>query len=95
GAEQELLERVSAIVAERHRVAAALAELGLRPADSEANFVWLGLGERTLDFAAACERAGITVRPFDGEGVRITIGEPAANDRLLAIASDWVNSRSA
>ena len=93
GAEQELLERVSAIVAERHRVDTALAGLGLRPAVSEANFVWLGLGERTLDFAAACEQAGITVRPFDGEGVRITIGEPAANDRLLAIAADWVAAR--
>jgi histidinol-phosphate aminotransferase len=43
-----------------------------------------------MDFARTCEQAGITVRPFDGEGVRITIGEPAANDRLLAIASDWV-----
>jgi len=88
-AEAELLARVEAIVAERHRLDAALRALDLHPAVSEANFVWLGLGERTLDFARACEEAGITVRPFDGEGVRITIGEPAANDRLLAIASAW------
>jgi histidinol-phosphate aminotransferase len=93
-AEEELLARVAVIVTERHRMTAALAELGLHPAVSEANFVWLSLGERTMDFAGACERAGITVRPFDGEGVRITIGEPAANARLLAIASEWAASEA-
>ena len=31
---------------------------------SEANFVWLRLGQRTADFAAACEAAGVVVRPF-------------------------------
>ena len=93
-AEDELLARVAAIVTERHRLAAALAELGLNPAVSEANFVWLTLGGRTMDFARTCEQAGITVRPFDGEGVRITIGEPAANDRLLTIAADWVAASS-
>ena len=34
----------------------------------EANFVWLRLGERTVEFAAACEEAGVIVRPFPGEG---------------------------
>jgi histidinol-phosphate aminotransferase len=28
------------------------------------------------------------VRPFGDEGVRITIGTPEANDRLLKIAGD-------
>jgi histidinol-phosphate aminotransferase len=93
-AEEELLTRVAAIVAERHRMSASLADLGLRPAVSEANFVWLSLGEQSMDFAGACEREGITVRPFDGEGVRITIGEPAANDRLLSIAAGWVAAQS-
>ena len=93
-AEEELLTRVAAIVAERHRMSASLADLGLRPAVSEANFVWLSLGEQAMDFAGACEREGITVRPFDGEGVRITIGEPAANDRLLSIAAGWVAAQS-
>jgi histidinol-phosphate aminotransferase len=93
-AEEELLARVAVIVAERHRMDASLAELGLHPAVSEANFVWLTLGERTMDFARTCEQAGITVRPFDGEGVRITIGEPAANDRLVSIATEWVAASS-
>ena len=33
---------------------------------------------RTADFVAAAEEAGIMVRPFAGEGVRVTIGEVEA-----------------
>ena len=55
----------------------------------QANFVWLRLGERTLDFAAACERAGVVVRPFPGEGVRVTIGETEANDLFLRAAEEF------
>ena len=36
--------------------------------DAQANFVWLRLGERAAGFAAACEQAGVVVRPFAGEG---------------------------
>ena len=54
--------------------------------DSQANFVWLRLGERTADFAAACDAAGVVVRPFAGEGARVTIGEPEANDLFLTVA---------
>ena len=32
------------------------------------------------------EEAGITVRPFAGEGVRVSIGEPEANDVFLGVA---------
>ena len=88
-AEDELLDRVRAIIAERARVQAALDAVGLHPAESEANFVWLRLGERTLEFAAACDAVGLSVRPFAGEGVRITIGEPEANSRFIEHAEAW------
>lgn len=87
--EEALLERVAGLVAERDRVVGALAGQGWTLADMQANFVWLRLGERTLDFAAACERAGVMVRPFPGEGVRITIGETEANDLMLATADEF------
>jgi len=29
------------------------------------------------------------VRPFAGEGVRVSIGEPAANDVLLGVTRDF------
>ncbi len=57
--------------------------------DSQANFVWLRLGERTTEFAAACETAGVVVRPFVGEGARVTVGEPEANDLFLQVAKDF------
>jgi histidinol-phosphate aminotransferase len=88
-AEDELLDRVRAIIAERGRVQAALDAVGLHPAESEANFVWLRLGERTMEFAAACDAVGLSVRPFAGEGVRITIGEPEANTRFIEHAEAW------
>jgi histidinol-phosphate aminotransferase len=47
------------------------------------------LGERTMAFAAGCDAIGLSVRPFDGEGVRITIGEPEANSRLIEFAESW------
>lgn len=87
--EEALLERVAGLVTERDRVVGALAAQGWTLAETQANFVWLRLGERTLDFAAACERVGVSVRPFAGEGARITIGEAAANDLLLATAEEF------
>jgi histidinol-phosphate aminotransferase len=81
-----LQERVAKLVKERTRVIEAARGLGLTVPESEANFYWLRLGEATAKFAATCEEAGVTVRPFEGEGVRITIGEREANDLVLEVA---------
>lgn len=88
-AEDELLGRVGSLVGERARVQRTLAEQGWDVPESQANFVWLRLGERTLDFAAVCERAGVVVRPFAGEGVRVTIGENEANDLFLKVTESY------
>lgn len=88
-AEDELLGRVGSLVSERQRVQRALAGQGWTVPDSQANFVWMRLGDRTADFAAACERAGVVVRPFVGEGVRVTIGEDEANDLFLKVAESF------
>jgi histidinol-phosphate aminotransferase len=85
-AEAELLERVELTVKERTRVREALIADGWTVPPTEANFVWLRLGEHTPAFAAACETAGIAVRPFAGEGARISIGDQEANDALLTVA---------
>jgi histidinol-phosphate aminotransferase len=85
-AEAQLLARVDQIVTERAGVAAALGELGYRVPPSEANFVWLPLGERTAAWAAACEEHNVVVRAFAGDGVRVTIGAPVENERFLDAA---------
>ncbi|MDP8907977.1 MAG: histidinol-phosphate transaminase [Chloroflexota bacterium] len=91
-AERELFERVEALVAERTRVLAALRDQGWALPDSQANFVWVRLGDRTTDFAAACEEAGVVVRPFAGEGTRVTVGEVEANDIFLSVARRFAGS---
>jgi histidinol-phosphate aminotransferase len=85
-AEPELFERVDALVAERTRVAEALAAQGWQLPDAQGNFVWFPVGDRALELAAAAEEAGVMVRPFAGDGVRVSIGEIEANDRLVELA---------
>ena len=85
-AEDALLGRVGSLVMERARVVDGLRGQGWTVPDTQANFVWLRLGERTVDFAAVCERAGVVIRPFPGEGVRVTVGEAEANDIFLKAA---------
>jgi histidinol-phosphate aminotransferase len=87
--EPALLERVAALVTERDRVVAGLADAGRPVPEPQGNFVWFELGERTLDFAAAADEVGIVVRPFAGEGARVSIGETEANDRLIDLARRW------
>ncbi|WP_306322739.1 MULTISPECIES: histidinol-phosphate transaminase [unclassified Streptomyces] len=88
-AEDELLGRVGSLVTERARVLEGLRAQGWTVPESQANFVWLRLGDRTMDFAAACERAGVVVRPFAGDGMRATIAETEANDIFLQTAAEF------
>ena len=88
-AESELLDRVSTVVKDRGRVRDELLAQGWTVPPTEANFVWLPLGEDTMDFAAACEAAGIAVRPFAGDGARISIGDHEANEAMLAVAAAY------
>jgi histidinol-phosphate aminotransferase len=85
-AEAELQERVDLAVKERGRVRDELRAQGWTVPPTEANFVWLRLGADTLDFAAACADAGISIRAFGDEGARISIGTPEANDTFLGAA---------
>ena len=87
-AERELLTRVADIVQERERVFGALVGFGYEVPPTQANFVWLPLGDATVDWAAECEARRVIVRAFAGSGVRVTIGTPAENDRFLAAAAD-------
>ncbi|GGL36413.1 histidinol-phosphate transaminase [Phycicoccus endophyticus] len=92
-AADELAVRVKEIVAERERVVAALREQGWEIPDQQANFVWFDLGEETPDFAQACDAEGLTVRPYGLDGVRATVAEPEANDRLLEVAGRFRRAR--
>ena len=90
-AADELLARTDAVVDERRSVTAALTEMGYTVPDSQANFVWLPLAERTADFAAqAAEQARVLVRPYGNEGARVSIGSAEENDAFLTFAVSWI-----
>ncbi len=94
-AADQLLARVDGIVEERGRLLECLRDQGWHLPDSQANFVWLPLGDRTSAFAADAARAGVLVRPFAGEGVRVSVGESEATDLLLDVTADWAGRRTA
>ncbi|MFC4138127.1 MULTISPECIES: histidinol-phosphate transaminase [unclassified Microbacterium] len=86
-AEDELMERVAVIVERRDRLVAALRELGWKVPDSQSNFVWLRTKERTDEIAEAFVAAGLIVRPFSGDGIRISVGEEESLSRILEVAA--------
>ena len=82
-AQAELAGRVAVIRTERSRVISEARSLGFEVPDSQANLIWLPVGERTVDVFTALERNGVVSRAFLGDGVRITIGSPRENDMVL------------
>ncbi len=82
----DLLAACSDVVAERVRVRDALVGAGFRVPPSQANFVWLALGDATGDFAAHCLGHRVVVRPFHPDGVRVTVSSAAENDAFLTAA---------
>jgi histidinol-phosphate aminotransferase len=85
-ASDEMRRRATQVITERDRLLSAVRKLVPEVPESQANFVWLPLGDGSADFAAACEKAGVIVRPFQGDGVRVTVGTPEENDLFLAAA---------
>jgi histidinol-phosphate aminotransferase len=85
-AADEVRRRCDLVIAERERLITAVRKLVPDVPDSQANFYWLPLQERSADFGAACEKRGVIVRPFQGDGVRVTVGTPDENDAFLAAA---------
>ena len=85
----EMRDRVAAVVTERRRVTGALRSAGWAVPDSEANFVWLRAGDDLRGrVVAALADADILVRGYAGDGVRISLADRSANDRVLGVLAD-------
>jgi histidinol-phosphate aminotransferase len=79
------------VVAERARVTAALSALqGVEVTPSDANFLWVKVPRPAEEVHAALAARGVLVRSFHATGgrlarqLRITIGRPEENARMLA-----------
>ena len=86
--EDELLEQVAQLTAQRDRVWTALRAQGWEVPRPQGNFVWLVTGEQTDRAAEIFVDHGIVGRALV-DGIRISIGEPESVEKLLA-ASDEV-----
>ena len=87
-AQDRLAERVQALKQERARILAGLQEQGWRIPEPRANYYWLPLGQAAAQADQRFRDVGLSVRTFPGEGVRITVGEREANDRVLEVCTD-------
>jgi histidinol-phosphate aminotransferase len=87
GAEVERM--CAAIVGERARLGEGLTRLGLQVTPSDANFLWVETTRPAGEVYAQLKAQGVLVKSFHERGgrlahrLRITVGLPAENDRLL------------
>lgn len=83
---EEMEARVAVVKQERARMSRELAARGWKLEPSQGNFLWIRaddeLRTRLMD---AFDGAGILVRAYQGDGVRITVADAPANDRVLRI----------
>ncbi|MGX1933748.1 histidinol-phosphate transaminase [Microbacterium resistens] len=86
-AEDELRVRVAELVARRTTLAEGLRAQGWAVPDAQGNFVWLPTGDETTAAADAFAEAGIVVRAFAGDGIRISVGEEESLPRILDAAA--------
>lgn len=95
GGQSELLARAADVVAERERLVTALVADAWHVPAAQGNFVWLPVGDQTGALVAhlGAHEPAILVRPFAGEGVRITVGAPGENDAVIAALAAWTGPR--
>jgi histidinol-phosphate aminotransferase len=91
-AEDELLVRVREIARRRDRLVAELRALGWRVPEAQGNFVWLAAGAETAAAMDAFEAAGLIVRGFPGDGIRVSVGEEESVEKVLGIAAAIVRN---
>ncbi len=78
---------------ERQRLQVELSKLGLKVAPSQANFVFVDCIREARPIYDALLRRGVIVRPLTAPtALRITVGLPAENDRLLAALAEVLAS---
>jgi histidinol-phosphate aminotransferase len=91
-AERELLDRVRLIASRRDAAWQMMTSQGWNIPAPHGNFLWLPTGAETTSVAEALGAAGLVVRPFAPEGIRISIGEEQAVVTLLLFSADLVDA---
>ena len=85
---EELLRRVALNAEGRKQLQDCFAQLGLKAVPSQANFIWVEVGDAAATFDALLKK-GIIVRPFPGtEGLRVGVGDAEGVAATIAAFKD-------
>lgn len=83
---EENARRVAEITVRRDELARALRDQGWPLPRSQANFLWLPTGERTEQADAILRQHGVVARPFNSDGIRVTVGDDDSVAQVLSAA---------
>ncbi|WP_084252790.1 histidinol-phosphate transaminase [Devriesea agamarum] len=87
-----LEERAATLREERQRIEDELRAQGWNIPRSQGNFIYLPLAHSSAEFAAFADEQGLVVRAYGTDGVRITVAEPEANDRIIEACGLWLKT---
>ncbi len=90
--EAELLEQVAVLAMRRDEVQQQLRAQGWQLPVTHGNFLWLPTGAATAEAAALFSAAGLVVRAFAPEGIRISIAEAESVATLVRVAGEVVRT---
>lgn len=82
--------RAKEIAAIRDDLQERLRATGMQLKDSQGGYVWLPLGQTSAAFEQACRAKGVSVRHL-GDGVRVSVGEDEAMDRVVEVATEMAD----
>jgi len=85
--EEQLMAQVAEVVAMRGPLRQGLLDQGWDVPPTQGNFVWLPTGADTDRVSQVFEDHDVLVRAFSGEGIRVTVGTPRDNERVLTAAA--------
>jgi histidinol-phosphate aminotransferase len=94
--QDEVERRVTQTIASRVSLVEEVRRLGLWVADSDANFIWVRLGEEAAesDVLAGLRERGVVVRAGASLGregaLRVTVGTDAENERFVGALRELV-----
>lgn len=84
--------RCAAVATERDRLRSELMAQGWQVPESHSSFLWLPLGAVAVRFRDFCAEHGVSVWALPGEGVRVTVSEPVANDAFRKAADAFIRA---
>jgi histidinol-phosphate aminotransferase len=83
---------------ERARLCAGLAKMGLRPVESESNFVFMEVGPEAKEMSDELLHKGVIVRPLGWmgfpEAIRVSVGTADENDKFLRAMTEVLAKRA-